>query len=316
MDDTAKWLIWAFVGLGVAWFLTGGPEREIARQGVFLRPLAPIDSGQAYGGGYINSLYNNGKTELRLPKNAINLDTIEEDISAFAEKIKEAELIHKSPLSLRPLVIDGFSGAQLSDPQKEYLRIVASTKNTGSFTLTGIKIKSTVTNKEIVIPQGVSLPILGSASKNEKISLVPGERAFVSTGRSPIGESFKVNICSGYLGQFQTYTPELRQECPEPLDELKASGIDEEACTDFVKKIPRCSIYTKNIPSTLSKECSTFVQTTLNYNGCVASHKNDTSFFRNEWRLFLSNATELWKEKREIIKILDSKNTVLDAITY
>ena len=68
MDDTAKWLIWAFVGLGVAWFLTGGPEREIARQGVFLRPLAPIDSGQAYGGGYINSLYNNGKTELRLPK--------------------------------------------------------------------------------------------------------------------------------------------------------------------------------------------------------------------------------------------------------
>lgn len=316
MDDSAKWLIWAFVGLGVAWFLTGGPEREIARQGFFIKPLAPIDSGQGYGGSYINSLDKERETELKFPKNAINLDTIEEDLSSFAEKIKEVELIHKSPLSLRPLIIDGFSGAQATDPQKEYLRIVASTKNTGPFMLSGVRIKSTITNKEVVVPQAVGLPILGSASKNEKISLVPGERALIHTGRSPIGESFRVNICSGYLGQFQNYTPELRQECPEPIKELKASGVDEESCTDFVKKIPQCTIYTKNIPTDLSKECTTFIKNTLNYNGCVASHKNDTNFFRNEWRVFLSNANELWKEKREIIKIIDSKNTVLDAITY
>lgn len=44
-----KWLFWFFVILWFIWFFTGGPERYEARQGPFLKPPAPLDTGESYG---------------------------------------------------------------------------------------------------------------------------------------------------------------------------------------------------------------------------------------------------------------------------
>ncbi|HEY9481065.1 MAG TPA: hypothetical protein VIR98_02410 [Candidatus Paceibacterota bacterium] len=46
------WFIWPLVGLGILWFFMGGPSNPTAHQGQYIKPLAPIDTGEAYGKYY------------------------------------------------------------------------------------------------------------------------------------------------------------------------------------------------------------------------------------------------------------------------
>ena len=54
----------------------------------------------------------------------------------------------------------------------------------------------------------------------------------------------------------------------------------------------------------------------INYNSCIDKHKNDENFYRGEWRVYLSRDTELWKSKREVIKLIDEKGKDIGTITY
>jgi hypothetical protein len=46
------WFIWPLVGIGLLWFFRGGPASPTAHEGQFIKPLAPLDSGEAYGKYY------------------------------------------------------------------------------------------------------------------------------------------------------------------------------------------------------------------------------------------------------------------------
>jgi hypothetical protein len=70
------------------------------------------------------------------------------------------------------------------------------------------------------------------------------------------------------------------------------------------------------MPIYLSQGCQDAIVTKLNYNSCVDMHRNDPGFYRLEWRIFLKREEELWKSKREIIKLLDETGKVVDYISY
>lgn len=61
------WFIWGVVILALAWFWTGGIYSEKAREGAYLKPAAPLSTGEAYGTYYSG---NNSveKTKLDLPQ--------------------------------------------------------------------------------------------------------------------------------------------------------------------------------------------------------------------------------------------------------
>jgi hypothetical protein len=63
-------------------------------------------------------------------------------------------------------------------------------------------------------------------------------------------------------------------------------------------------------------ECHSFIKEKVNYNGCVASHKNDSGFFKSEWRVYLGKNDELWKNKREMIILYDQQGKVIDQLSY
>lgn len=44
-----KWLIGIMVIIWFVWFFTGGPQRFERNSKPFLRPAAPIDTGETYG---------------------------------------------------------------------------------------------------------------------------------------------------------------------------------------------------------------------------------------------------------------------------
>jgi hypothetical protein len=126
-------------------------------------------------------------------------------------------------------------------------------------------------------------------------------------------------MCTGYLDQFQKFTPDLRQECPEPLIELsqsKSPAAQEESCQDFVRTLPRCRVHKDSFPSTVSASCKAFVTQDLNYNSCAQRNEKSEGFLKNEWRLFLEKTSELWKNKQEVIKLFDTSSETVDAITY
>lgn len=311
------WFIWGLVGLGAIWFFTGGPNNATARGGQYIKPLAPIDSGEVYGKYYAGSPVKSGET-LDLPQSPADVvRTAGSKIEDFFTESEKAKQIHITSLLAKRISFDGIAGAKASDANEEYLRILASEYAKGPIAVSGLLLRGTGYDSAVLVPRAVELPILGASATKKDVYLPPGGRALVSSGRSPIGTSFRANMCTGYLDQFQNYAPDLRRECPTPLEELRQTElVGEEACVEFVEKIPRCRIYQGKLPNSLSGACRVFVTEKLNYNACVAAHKNDEDFYKDEWRLFLDQQEELWRDRNEIIRLIDAKENVVDAITY
>lgn len=314
------WFIWGLLGIGIAWFIMGGANNPSA-QDRYIRPPAPLDSGETYGGARKATTGSNDTETLNLPQGPAEL------VKSAGEKIRdlfngasvtsESKKIAEATILSKTVFLDGVAGAQASNPQEEYLRIVATPQAEKSVSLEGMTIRGSALATKAPIPPAANLPVLGTPNLKTAVSLPPTGRAIITSGRSPIGTSFRVNICSGYLDQFQAYTPTLRQECPEPLDELKAVGPSTEAsCQAFVKTLPRCRAWSGTFPATISASCKAFVTNNLNYNSCVQRNEKAEAFYKNEWRLFLDKTTELWKNRQEIVKLFDAKGNTIDAITY
>ena len=86
-------------------------------------------------------------------------------------------------------------------------------------------------------------------------------------------------------------------------------------CWNYIERLPRCEI-PLNLPLDMQSECRTYLTSKVNYNACLDAHKNDGDFYKQEWRVFLGREQELWKNKREIIELLDSEGKLVDVYTY
>jgi hypothetical protein len=153
----------------------------------------------------------------------------------------------------------------------------------------------------------------------QDIVLLPGNSAYVISGRSPIGASFEENKCIGYFGNYQTFYPSLPLTCPAPSQELMAySGdtyIRDNSCIQYVNSVSRCAAVLTP-PSTLSGSCQSFLVKYLNYNGCVAAHQSDSDFNGTVWHIYLGRTTPLWRSSNEVVKLLDASGKTVDAFSY
>lgn len=205
-----------------------------------------------------------------------------------------------------------------ANPSTEYLTFTLDSYYKGKVLITGFEIKSAATGKGTLIGKGVDLPFAGQINYESPIFIDPGDTVVLVTGRSPIGYSFKVNKCTGYFEQFQDFTPRLREECPTPLNHELAQkfGYFNDSCLDYLQTIPSCNMPLNDIPLYLQSECRSFVNEKLNYKSCVEEHKNDQDFYKKEWRIYLGRSEELWKERREVIKLLDLNKETIGTATY
>jgi len=98
-----------------------------------------------------------------------------------------------------------------------------------------------------------------------------GDKALIATGRSPIGVSFKENICSGYIGNLQTFTPHLSTSCPTSEDMARNTGVDiDTACTNALRAIPACTTYVRPAPEGVSESCAAFIQKSIRLCSCLS----------------------------------------------
>lgn len=312
-------VIFIIIGLGVVWLFTGGPERERANPGAFLKPPAPLGSGETYGGFLFN-----------LPRVGINTGTrdqsdfgegiikTQDELSETFDDIEDAQ--KKSSEFEDKIIIEKQStGPKKTSAEEEYLTISASRRNAENISIAGWQFESIISKKKVVIGGATTLFISGVVNAEPPISLKPGERVVISTGRSPIGASFKVNKCAGYFEQFQDFSPTLRTSCPRPSDEFDRFAnipINDFSCENIVDRMQSCQMPLFALPIGTTNECSEFISANINYTGCVKNHRDDLDFFEDEWRVFLGRSEELWRIKRETIRLLDNEGKVVDTYTY
>ncbi len=202
---------------------------------------------------------------------------------------------------------------------EEYITLKMNGSATSTVLITGWTLKSLSSGTSITIPKATYLFFANSVNSEDPVYLGNGDMVYLNTGYSPNGASFKVNKCSGYLSQFQTFIPYLQTNCPLPknedLSEIPAR-VANDACLDYIDSFPSCRIQTDNIPANWTYECTHFITTKINYPSCVDVHKNDADFNQHEWRIYLKRTDPLWKQNRETIVLYDTGGKIVDTLTY
>lgn len=185
------------------------------------------------------------------------------------------------------------------------------------------------------IPQGTDFVSPNNTGTLKDIYLGSGETAIITTGQ--IGSripyqinSFRENICSGYLANMSEYqfNPPLYRNCPRPADEPGLEWLDS-GCRTFVGRLQSCEIpnfdpidnlgekctnCVNNTP--LSSACVAFIKNHFNYGSCIANHQNDPEFYQNTWRIFLGKGWEMWANEYEKISLFDQFGRLVTEISY
>lgn len=279
--DIVKWLAVVMVAIWVVWYLTGGPARYERESGILLKPPSPLSTGQTYG-----KIPN---VKLKLP------DTTK----FFLEGGKG--------------VIGARNNLRLSDPQNEYFEIVG--QNDTPIDITGWKLVGK-NGANATIGQGTSIFRAGQINQLDDIYIKNGGVAVIISGNSPIGYSFQTNSCSGYLAQFENFTPKLIDICQSIIpDETQKKAALDNSCLNYINKMSSCFTPTKTLPSALSATCHEFILTHASYNSCVDDYKNSANFYGNEWRVYLNSDKELWGD-HDTIKFYDADKNLIGIYSY
>lgn len=282
------WLLGLLGLLLIFWYATGGPNKMPAAPKLFFKN--PADK-------YAEQITN------PVLKNKSNQNS-----SSEIEPGQEKKEIPQ---------IDIFAGynSRMYVPNEEYIELYYSARNRQHLNITGWKLKSK-NGKEINVPTGTSLPILEQTGQEENIILEPGEKVFIITGTSPLGKNFQLNKCIGYFGQIKNFQPRLPNDCPDPAkDEIAPLNLDQ-PCLNYIKKdLKKCSSPI-SLPAELSPQCKNYIREIAGYNQCVNRHRNDSDFYKPEWRIYLSQTYQLWNDTSEIISLYDNKNILIDSYSY
>lgn len=246
---------------------------------------------------------------------------LESEVDNLQEQLDETKTFGTPSPMREQVVFSKFSnGVRETNPTSEYIVIGASITNNAPINVTGWSIQSALTGARAFIGTGVPTFKMGALGSISDIYIEPGKDAVITTGVSPVGVSIRENICSGYLEQFQTFTPTLTSSCPSPSEELPGTlqnlqkyGV---SCVDFVETLNRCEYYLGSIPTNLSDECGGFIKNALTYNGCVERHQWRPSFSLGDWRVFLGRPTEMWQNNRDVLRLLDKEGRTVDVWSY
>lgn len=179
----------------------------------------------------------------------------------------------------------------------------------------------------LTIPKGIEFLDPKGNHFSSNIILMPTESAILITGkpftqyRFSLPQSFKENICTGYLTTIDKYPFKvaLTKSCPR-LQEEEAAKYLTQTCYDYVKRLVRCDDPEETRLSTfelLEKGCQKFIKEYANYGSCVSLHGDDENFYSpKKWRVFLSKSFEMWARNNEKIILMDKTGRIVAERSY
>lgn len=303
---------WLFVGIlifiFVLWLATGGPDRPISWSGPYVTRLTgPGDEAEGYGNE--EAFFSNwGGIRTGVTGAGGSVTNLRESIAA-------AKFGNASGYKDFVSIDHSVGGIDERDPDEEYISISVANNIDEGITVSGWRIEDPSTGKSLVIPNGTLVPRSGTVNQTAPITLLPGDEAIIVIGTSPIGVSFKENLCTGYFDEYQSFTPELDLACPSPEAEYEDFYVGyDNSCTDYVEELHSCSAARPS--SRVSNECRAFANQYLNYNGCVATHASEDDFYGDTWRIFLGSKSQFFTRDHGSVRLIDSTGKTVDLLSY
>lgn len=243
------------------------------------------------------------------------------ELDKLTEALRVAKL-HEPASPYAGLVDLRIGNARSTNPEQEYINIFAHSNNKNPINISDWYVESYVTEERAAIPLGDRVLTRWRYPQEENILLEPGETAYLLTGESPINTSFHENICTGYLETENDFYPSLSRRCPSPRDEMKRFAdiaLDNDTCYDYVARLSYCAIPDEDTyaDADLTGACRRFLDTTLNHDDCVLKHRYDPFFDDvGYWHIYFERSEELWRYKREILRLMDENDRVIDVLEY
>jgi len=319
MRSDILFFLGVFAFLFVAWVATGGPQKPISFAGPFITPVTTIGDEQRGYGSFWNTAENpsnwwdwsGGDSESR------NVWRAQEEIADLQRELQDARLFGP-PSPFKDVVsLSGNASVLASeDEDEEYLTITVSGSADGAINMDGWRLVSVRSRESADLPDAAAVFRSGSVNQTAPLTLNPGDRAVVVTGRSPVGVSFRENACTGYLADRQDFTPQLSRSCPSPMDDFErfydGSASNYQYCKEKVQELGRCSTDYGSVSGT----CYQFMREHYTYNGCMTYHAADRNFWKTTWRVYLGEREDLWPARNETIKLLDAAGNTVDMISY
>ena len=242
-------------------------------------------------------------------------------------KIDGKNIGQLSPLSGKLTIAKKYSylDSQIDNPSKEMLYIIANIHNKEPVKISGLILQSLITGNIAIIPKGAEIYKLGQVNQVNDIYLKPGQAAMIYTGSSPLSVSFRENKCSGYLNDLNTFTPPLnrfwcpraKEIIPNTVENIKKYG---DACMDAINNLQSCKYFTSSNKyfDKVSPQCREKLTQDLTYDACVARSSGDKNFFpvNSAWRVYLELPQRLWKDKYEVIKLMDKDGKTIFVTSY
>lgn len=195
----------------------------------------------------------------------------------------------------------------------EYVTIGTRTTNV-PINLTGWSVVSKITGKKAIIGNASPLP---QQQPEQPIIVESNNDLILVSGRSLTGESFRLNICTGYFEEERNFTPSLPIECPNIYKEVAPESLNmTSVCQNYINSFSMCELAKNQIPDDISGSCGDFVKRVATYSGCVELHKNDENFYKSKWMIYLNSRISLWLKKDEVIDLFDAQGKLVDTYPH
>lgn len=275
-------------------------------------------------GGQKNALKMQSGTNTQIEQSTMQSKTITQQLSdvqkqtATLQKQIQAEQDAKTRSPYYGLISIQYVNRG-NTPNYEYAVLHMLDSATTTAQITGWRIQSIPSGQGTNVPDGTEIFWKGQVNGTAPIVMTPGDTVYLITGISPVGYNFRIDKCSGYLSQFQTFIPYISTNCPLPRNENLSSIPKISAnntCFDYINSLQGCREQTAPLPLSLGYECINFITTKLDYTSCINTHKDDKDFFQKDWRVYLGRSSTLWQSEREDIILYDGSGKIVSELTY
>ncbi len=244
------------------------------------------------------------------------IEDLQQDVADLGKEIEQAVLNEKRSPFFEKVTIDYIRTSYNNNASDEYVQLYSRDLD-APISLAGWKLRSRYTGISVDIPQTVSNTYLPNRQSLETQLVLPSySTVYLISTRSPVAESFRINICTGYLEENYDFYPSLSLSCPYPIDDSPITLTPStETCVDFIKNMSRCKTNKEQLPASFSQQCTQYINLELNYPHCVYRHRTDSNFYENKWFVYLDRGTTLWRDRNETIDLLDADGKIVDTYT-
>lgn len=179
--------------------------------------------------------------------------------------------------------------------------------------VTGWTLKSMRRGTTLIVPQAVNIYDPSGLAQEGDILLRAGELLKIHAGQSAIGINFRLNKCTGYLENFNDFSPSLPKSCPNPEGDFDLSKVSG-ACQDYIRSLSYCSLPKgyPNVPA-WDYSCENYIDE-INFSGCYRRHRFDSDFLSKEWWAW--SRQSFTDPNHDTILLLDKEGKLVDGYAY